>query len=64
MMPRTSDAVPDYKPLCERPKIMTAMRIDGENLGAGAHQQNVLIADVAEQAFAGEAIYCNALSEI
>jgi len=30
------------------------MRIDRENLGSGANQQNILIADVAEQGLSGE----------
>ena len=53
-MPGAADAVADHEPLRERPVIMTAMRIDGENLGPGAHQQNILIADMAEQGLAGE----------
>ena len=44
--------------------IMTAMRIDRENLGSGANQQNILIADVAEQGFSGEVIERDALCEI
>jgi hypothetical protein len=33
---------------------MAAMRIDGENLRSGAHQQDIPIADVAEQGLAGK----------
>jgi hypothetical protein len=30
------------------------MGVDGENLGPGAHQQDLLIADMAEQGLAAE----------
>ena len=34
VMPGAADAVADHEPLRERPMIMAAMRVDGENLGA------------------------------
>jgi hypothetical protein len=40
------------------------MRIDRENLGSGANQQNILIADVAEQGLTGEVTERDALGEI
>src|SRR3977135_2303794 len=43
---------------------MAAMRVDGENLRSGAHQKDILVADVAEQGLAGEVTWCNALCEI
>jgi hypothetical protein len=33
---------------------MAAMRVDGENLRSGTYQQDILIADMAEQGLAGE----------
>jgi len=54
MMPGAADAVADDKAVGERPVIMTAMRVDGEDLGAGTYQQHLLIADMAEQRLAGE----------
>ena len=54
VMPGTADAVADHEPFRERPVIMAAMRVDGENLRAGAHQQDILIADMPEQGLAGE----------
>ena len=53
-MPGTADAVADHEAIGERPVIMAAMRVDGENLRAGAHQQDILIADMPEQGLAGE----------
>ena len=50
VMPGTADAVADHEPFGERSVIVAAMRVDGENLGARAHQQDILIADMAEQA--------------
>jgi hypothetical protein len=64
MMPGTADALTDHESLRERPVIMAAMRIDRENLRSGANQQNILIADVAEQGLSGEVTECDALCEI
>jgi hypothetical protein len=64
MMPGAADAIADHESLRERPVIMTAMRIDRENLGSGANQQNILIADVAEQGLCGEVTERDALCEI
>jgi hypothetical protein len=64
MMPGAADFAPDHQPIRERRVVMTAMRIDGEKLRAGAHQQDVLIANMTEQEFAGKVNLRNALSEI
>jgi len=40
------------------------MRVDGENLGPGTHQQNILVADVTEQRLTAEFTRCDALREI
>src|SRR5712671_3324425 len=47
MLPRNScpaDAVASHEPLREWPVITAAMRVDGENLRSGAHQQDIPIA--------------------
>ena len=54
MMPGAADAVAYHEPLRERPVIMAAMRVDGEDLKPGTHQQNILIADMTEQGLAAE----------
>src|ERR1700687_1768025 len=54
VMPGTADALADYESIRERPVIMAAMRVDGENLRSGADQQDVLVADMAEQGLAGK----------
>src|SRR6185312_7090735 len=61
VMPGAADAVADHEPFRERCMIVAAMRIDGENLRPGAHQQNLLIADVTDQGFAAELAWCDAL---
>ena len=38
----------------ERPVIVAAMRADREDLRARAHQQHLVVADMAEQHLAGE----------
>ena len=64
VMPRAADTFADHQPLGERPVIMSAMCIDRENLGSGAHQQDILIADVAEQGFGGEVRQDDTLGKI
>ena len=54
VMPGAADALADHESFRERPVIMAAMRVDGENLRPGAHQQDILVADMAEQGLAGE----------
>jgi hypothetical protein len=34
--------------------IVTAIRVDGKNLGTGAYQKDILIADLPEQRLAGK----------
>src|SRR5436853_1900112 len=63
MMPGAADAVAEHESVGERPVIMAAMRVDGENLGPRTHQQDILIADVTEQRPATE-VTCHALCEI
>ena len=53
-MPGTTDVFTSHESLGERPVIVAAMRVDRENLSAGAHQQNRFIADMAEQRRAGK----------
>ena len=48
MVPGTANGVSDHDPFGERPVIMAAMAADGEHLAIPAHQQNLLIADVAD----------------
>ena len=48
VVPRAADALADHEPFGERPVIVAAMRVDGKDLRAGAHQQNILIADMSE----------------
>jgi hypothetical protein len=40
--------------LSERSMIVTAIRVDGKNLGTGAYQKDILIADMPEQGLAGK----------
>ena len=54
VMPGAADTAVDHEPLGKRAVIMTAMGIDGEYLGSRAHQQNFLIANMAEQGLAAE----------
>ena len=63
-MPGTTDALADHEPFGERPVIVAAMRADGENLRARAHQQNFLVADMAEQRLAREIGQGDALCQI
>jgi hypothetical protein len=64
VMPGTADAVADHKAFRQRPMVVTAMGVDGENLGSRAHQQNILVTDVPEQGPAGERAWRDALGEI
>src|SRR5881392_885369 len=63
-MPGAADAVPDHETLSERAVVMAAMRVDGENLRTGPHQNDILITDVPEQGVGGELAQCDALDEI
>jgi hypothetical protein len=54
VVPGTADAVADHEAIRERPVIMAAICVDGENLPSGAHQQDILVADMPEQRLAGE----------
>ncbi len=49
MMPGTADGVADHQPVGERPMIMRAMGRDRGDFAAVAHQQHVLVADMARQ---------------
>ena len=53
-MPGAADALADHQSLGQRSMIMAAMRVDGEDVRPRAHQQNVFLADMAEQGLAGE----------
>src|SRR5215210_3643716 len=63
-MPGAANALADHQALRERPVIMAAMRIDRKNLGTGAHQQDILIADVPDQGLGREVAQFNAKCEI
>ena len=54
VMPGAADALADHQSLGQRSMIMAAMRVDGEDVRPRAHQQNVFLADMAEQGLAGE----------
>jgi hypothetical protein len=43
---------------------MAAMGVDREDLGSGAHQQDLLITDMSEQGLAGEVAGRDALGKI
>ena len=54
MVPGAADTLADHKSFRQRPMIMAAMRVDGEDFRTRAYQQDVVIADMAEQGLAGE----------
>ena len=64
VMPGAANAVADHEALSERAVVMAAMRVDGENLRTGPHQNDILIADVPQQGVGGELAQCDALDEI
>ena len=49
MMPGTPDGAVSNETVDERSVVVAAVRIDGENLGPFAHQQNLLVAHMADQ---------------
>ena len=63
-MPGATDAAAGHEPVGERTVIVAAMGVDGEYLRPRAHQENFLIADVAEQGLALEIGCGNPLCEI
>ena len=63
-MPGAADTAVGHESVGKRAVIMTAMGVDREYLGPRAHQQDFLIADMAEQGLATEIGRCNALCEI
>jgi hypothetical protein len=48
-MPRTPDGAVNDKPVRERSVVVAAVRIDRENLGTFADQQNLPVSDMADQ---------------
>jgi hypothetical protein len=46
VVPGAADALGDHEPVGKRPVIVAAMRFDGNDIRAGAHEQNILIADM------------------
>src|SRR3954453_15810657 len=48
-MPGTAGGVANHQSFCERTVIVAAGRLDREDLAAGLHQQDVFLADMAEQ---------------
>src|ERR1700760_2321017 len=63
-MPGTAHAVSHHKALGKRPVIMAAMRVDGKNLGAGAREQYLVVADMAEQHVVLEIVRADTLRQI
>ena len=54
VMPGTTDALAGHEAFGERPVVMAAMRADRKDLRTRTHQQDFVVADVAEQRLAGE----------
>src|SRR5579863_6683838 len=54
VMPGTAHALADHDALGERAVIVAAMRGDGEYFGAAAHEQHLLVADMADELAVGE----------
>jgi glutaminase len=49
MVPRTAYAIAHDESVDQRPVIVAAVSVNGEEFVAGLHQQNFRIADVAKQ---------------
>jgi hypothetical protein len=60
----TANGVADDKSFRQWSVIMRAQCVDGEDLSAGLHQQDRLIADMTEQFAAREIGGCNTLGQI
>ena len=54
MIPRTSNATAYDEPVDEWRVVVAAIGVDGESLGAGAHQQNWLPTDMTEELAVGK----------
>ncbi|MGY4262988.1 hypothetical protein ACVJF2_001558 [Bradyrhizobium sp. USDA 4519] len=63
-MPGAMDGLALKEAFGERAVVMAAMRVDGEDIRPRAHQQHVLVADMAEQHRAREVGEGNALCQI
>ena len=46
VMPGAAHCLADHEAVGERPVVVAAMSADGEHIGAAAHQQNLLVADM------------------
>jgi hypothetical protein len=64
MMPGAANGIAHHKALGERPLIMRAMRVHGEDFRAGFDEQDILIADATEQLAACEVRDRDARSQI
>ena len=65
VMPGTAHGVADHEPVDERTVVMRAIGPDREHLRPAAHQQNLLVADMADQLAAiGKRAERNALRQI
>src|SRR5207344_2776141 len=54
VMPGTTDALAGHEAFGERPVVVAAMRADRKDLRTRTHQQDFVVADVAEQRLPGE----------
>ena len=63
-MPRAAHARAGHQAFGQRTMIMAAMCADGEYVAAAAHQQNLLVADVAQQLVVLEIAEADALGQI
>ena len=64
VMPGAAHALAGHQAFGQRAMIMAAMGADGEYFAAAAHQQNLLIADVAQQLVVDEIADGDALGQI
>ena len=64
VMPRAAHASAGHEAFGERAMVVAAMGADGEYVAAAAHQQNFLVADVAQQLVVLEIAESDAFSQI
>ena len=64
VMPRAAHAVAGHETFGQRAMVVAAMRADGEYFVATAHQQNLLVADLAQQLTVDEIAEADTLAQI